>query len=83
MLVAVPELLDPNFAQTIVLMIEHTDQGALGLVVNRPSEKSLAELWREVAEGECENDPTACSRRYLSPRAADGSRPLPRLPGTW
>jgi len=56
LLVAAPELLDPNFARTIVLMVEHTDQGALGLVVNRPSEKSLAELWREVAEGECEND---------------------------
>ncbi|MFT7479386.1 MAG: putative transcriptional regulator [Gammaproteobacteria bacterium] len=34
-LVSVPQMLDPNFMHTVLLMCEHTSQGALGLVVNR------------------------------------------------
>ncbi|MEX2650047.1 MAG: YqgE/AlgH family protein [Alphaproteobacteria bacterium] len=34
-LVATPDLLDPNFARTVVLVIAHDDTGAMGLVVNR------------------------------------------------
>jgi len=37
LLIAMPQLNDPNFEKTVVLMIEHNTQGALGLVVNRPS----------------------------------------------
>jgi putative transcriptional regulator len=36
LLVAEPELADPNFAHTVVLVLEHDETGALGLVVNRP-----------------------------------------------
>ncbi len=35
-LVAKPSLLDPNFRQSVVLIIQHDEQGAFGLVVNRP-----------------------------------------------
>ncbi len=35
LLVAVPGLLDPNFRRTVVLILEHNDDGALGLVLNR------------------------------------------------
>jgi putative transcriptional regulator len=38
LLVATPMLDDPNFDRTVVLMLEHTDEGALGVVLNRPSE---------------------------------------------
>lgn len=38
LLVATPDLRDPNFARTVVLMLEHSAEGALGLVLNRPSE---------------------------------------------
>ena len=43
LLIAGPSLLDPNFWRTVVLVIEHTDEGALGLVLNRPSETSVGE----------------------------------------
>ena len=43
LLVAGPALLDPNFWRTVVLVVEHTDEGALGLVLNRPSETSVGE----------------------------------------
>lgn len=47
-LVAVPQLGDPNFHRAVVLMLEHSDKGAMGLVVNRPAPLKLA----EVAEGQ-------------------------------
>lgn len=37
LLVAAPTLRDPNFSETVVLVIEHNADGALGLVLNRPS----------------------------------------------
>ncbi len=37
-LVATPYVEDPNFAKTVVLMIEHHARGALGMIVNRPTE---------------------------------------------
>jgi putative transcriptional regulator len=43
LLIAGPTLLDPNFWRTVVLMIEHTDEGALGLVLNRPSDTTVGE----------------------------------------
>lgn len=43
MLVSVPALSDDNFDRTVVLMVEHDDNGALGLVLNRPSGTEVAE----------------------------------------
>jgi putative transcriptional regulator len=44
LLLAMPQLLDPNFARAAVLMIEHNDEGSFGLIVNQPSELSAGEL---------------------------------------
>lgn len=52
LLVATPPLLDPNFVRTVVLMIEHNADGALGVVLNRPSATHLAEVlpaWGDLA----------------------------------
>ena len=38
-LVAQPSLIDSNFAQSVVLILAHNDEGAFGLIVNRPSSK--------------------------------------------
>jgi len=38
------DLMDPNFYRSIFLMIEHNEEGASGLVVNRPSQYSLGEM---------------------------------------
>ena len=43
LLVSMPQLTDPNFAKTVVLLCEHSPEGALGLVVNRPSDLHAAE----------------------------------------
>ncbi len=43
LLIAGPTLLDPNFARTVVLIGEHNEDGALGVVLNRPSETTIGE----------------------------------------
>jgi putative transcriptional regulator len=43
LLLAAPVLKDPNFDRTVVLIAEHTDEGAMGLVLNRPSEAAVAD----------------------------------------
>lgn len=51
LLVATPPLEDPNFDRTVIYVIEHHDEGALGLVLNRPLEEELEEpldRWHEV-----------------------------------
>ena len=53
-LLASPQLLDPNFVRTVVLLIQHNDMGALGLVVNRPTAKTVQEVWKQVGESPCE-----------------------------
>ncbi len=52
LLVASPRLLDPNFAHAIVLMVQHGEDGALGLIVNRPLEITVKEALEQVLEGE-------------------------------
>lgn len=43
LLLATPPLDDPNFDRTVIYMLEHRDDGALGVVINRPSDEALAE----------------------------------------
>jgi len=43
LLVATPRLKDPNFDRTVVMLLDHTDEGAIGVVLNRPSQLAVAE----------------------------------------
>ncbi|TWT31445.1 YqgE/AlgH family protein [Blastopirellula retiformator] len=56
LLIASPHLPDPNFLRTVVLMVQHDDEGALGLVLTRPTELTMAAMWQEVAEEEIEDE---------------------------
>lgn len=48
LLIASPELGDPNFHRTVLLMLEHTPAGAAGVILNRPTGASLSKLAEEV-----------------------------------
>jgi putative transcriptional regulator len=50
LLVATPLLGDPNFERTVILMLEHTDEGALGVVLNRPSPLRVEEALDDWAD---------------------------------
>lgn len=52
LLVASPDLGDPNFARTVVLLIEHGSEGALGIVLNRPLDRPISEFWAQIGESE-------------------------------
>jgi putative transcriptional regulator len=54
LLLASPHLVDPNFVHTVVFLIQHNDEGALGVVLNRPTSKTVRELWEQVGETPCE-----------------------------
>ncbi|THF61280.1 YqgE/AlgH family protein [Pseudothauera rhizosphaerae] len=47
-LIAMPRMADPNFARTLTYIAEHNDQGALGIIVNRPIDMTLGALFERV-----------------------------------
>jgi len=59
-LIAVPQLIDPNFLRSVVLLLEHQDQGSMGLVINRPTDLTVGEF---------------CDSQEM-PYNGDGSRPV-------
>ena len=50
LLISSPLLHDPNFRRTVVLMTHHDEEGAMGLVLSRPSEIRVAEAVPELAD---------------------------------
>jgi putative transcriptional regulator len=53
LLLATAELLDPNFVDTVVLLLDVNDEGALGVVLNRPTALPVSEVlgsWGDVVE---------------------------------
>ena len=47
-LIAMPGMDDPNFAQTVTLVCEHSERGALGIVINRPLEMDLGDVFAQL-----------------------------------
>lgn len=56
LLIASSDLLDPNFLRTVVLIVQHGHDGALGLVLNRQTTTTLKQVWSQVGESPCERD---------------------------
>src|SRR3569833_2366866 len=47
-LIAMPSLADPNFQRTVTYICEHNDQGAMGIVINRPLNLTLGEVFEHM-----------------------------------
>jgi len=47
-LIAMPTLKDPNFSQSVALICEHNEDGAMGIVVNRPLELTMSEILSQM-----------------------------------
>ena len=57
LLIAVPDLGDANFFRSVVLIFQHDDGGASGVILNRPSNMTIGKVWDKIApEMECLND---------------------------
>jgi putative transcriptional regulator len=88
LLVATPDLDDPNFARTVVLVLEHRDEGALGVVLNRPAGVPVADalpVWERTCAspaqlfvgGPVQRDSVlALGRRRAVDEDPDGFMPL-------
>jgi putative transcriptional regulator len=77
LLVATPSLGDPNFVRTVVLVLDHDENGALGVVVNRPTTVPVGDVlpsWQPFA-----TDPGVLF--HGGPVAVDSALGLAVLPG--
>ena len=48
LLIAMPSMADPNFTQSVTYICEHTDDGAMGITINRPLDISVGEVFRQL-----------------------------------
>lgn len=56
LLLAVPDLEDPNFFRSVVLILHHDQFGASGVVLNRPTDVSAREAWSDEENGDYDAD---------------------------
>ena len=84
-LVAARGLVDPNFRETVVLLVDHSEEGSWGLVINRPTAVPLSKLFPEEKALQKRDDrlfsggPVSPGRFLLllrSPRPPESSRPV-------
>lgn len=47
-LIAMPAMADPSFAKALIYICEHNEQGALGIIINRPISLTLGELFEQI-----------------------------------
>src|SRR4051794_13764739 len=71
LILASPVLRDPNFARTVVLIAEHTEDGAMGLVLNRPATSTVGEAVPDLTWLAGEAEPVY----GRGPGGGGGSRP--------
>jgi len=48
-LIAMPAMGDPNFNETVTYICKHDEEGAMGIVINRPTDMLLAEIFRQLS----------------------------------
>ncbi len=54
LLISSPQLLDPNFVRTVILVVRHGEDGALGLILNRPLEVTVAQACVDALHAACD-----------------------------
>jgi putative transcriptional regulator len=47
-IIAMPNLADPNFFHTVTYLCQHNEEGALGIVINRPADMKLDEIFKQM-----------------------------------
>ena len=61
-LIAMPALQDPNFARTVTYLFAHDEDGAMGLVINRPAGFDLGTVLEQAGVESAEGDPSDTAR---------------------
>src|ERR1700692_4309613 len=83
LLIAMPAMGDPNFSQTVALICDHSAQGALGLILNKPLPMLMVEIFEQL-EIEIERGPLI-ERQVLrgGPMQTDRGFVVHRAGGEW
>lgn len=63
LLIAMPALDDPNFTRGVTLICQHSEEGAMGLTINRPSDLRLGDVMRQI--GLTQIPPDVAARKVL------------------
>ncbi|MDD5389331.1 MAG: YqgE/AlgH family protein [Gallionellaceae bacterium] len=82
-LIAMPKMMDPNFSGTLTYICDHGDQGALGVVVNRPIELNLDSLFSQIGLDLTDEHLKQASVYYGGPVQVERGFVLHRPVGTW
>jgi len=82
-LLAMPNMADPNFSGAIVLIAEHNDRGALGLVVNKPTSMTLAALLQRIDLTQIDTTRSQTPVFYGGPVQTDRGFVLHQPKGQW
>ena len=82
-LIAMPNMADPYFSKTLTYVCEHNEQGALGIVVNRPIEVTLAALFKQVEIALPDTDLASQPVFFGGPVQFDHGFVLHRPVGAW
>lgn len=82
-LIAMPNMVDPHFAKSLTYICEHNEQGALGLVVNRPIGMTLSSLFEQINIPLGDNELGGSPVHFGGPVQIDRGFVLHRPLGTW
>ena len=82
-LIAMPNMADPHFAKSLTYICEHNDQGALGLVVNRPIGMTLSSLFEQINVPLADSSLRGSPVHYGGPVQVDRGFVLHRPLGSW
>lgn len=82
-LIAMPSMADPHFAKSLTFICEHNDQGALGLVVNRPLDMTLQSLFEQLGIEQTEHSMDSLPVHFGGPVQTDRGFVLHEPVGHW
>ena len=82
-LIAMPNMVDPNFAKSVTYICEHNEQGALGVVVNRPIDMTLKTLFEQIEIPLLDADRGRMPVYFGGPVQVDRGFVLHRPAGEW
>jgi putative transcriptional regulator len=89
LLIAMPAMGDPNFAQTVALICDHSPRGALGLILNKPLQMRMGEVFAQldiaIETGSVADRPALADRPVLrgGPMQTDRGFVVHRAGGQW
>jgi putative transcriptional regulator len=82
-LIAMPAMADPRFSQTLTFVCEHNADGALGIVVNKPTEMTLSSLFEQIEVPLVDEELRRAPVHFGGPVQVDRGFVLHRPLGNW